>query len=377
MMKRFIFSRVLPALIALGIAVCAAAQQHDANVQKAAKVLGINLDSVANSCKPGMAIIRNKGQNLMVRVNKTGLVEHIGIPLFSAAIRVLQPSPIYDYLEYAVLDHKYHVSENDLLLRQLRFKTGNWQTLETVGDSLQCVVSNVEDKFYEVTWRHNDQEVVSVNFPINYELLANSNRKAILEKFVAALREFRADELFCLPVDTTNLEPYKDGGILVHKGESYTVASINSNTYFRQEDGKTVWLSDKKHPAETLANRLLSPGSFRGDPTMSITCFLYNHRKEVVRTTLNNWLTFCRNNGCKPYYGFESNSQGSIIATLFMRNRESGYDHIVTVECSQDSLDDEHLQIEATAYLYAPSSNVSDLFYETSKPSQKKKIVLK
>ena len=376
-MYKYYYSLLLCALAGCLTTVNAYAQQPVLNVEKAAKVLNLRLDSIAHGQKPGIYQIGRNGVKLSVRINSSGKADHIGFPLFSSAIRVLQPSPIYDYLEYVVLDHKYHISENNLQQQQLKFKKGDWTTLEHVTDSMRCLINNIEDKYYEVTWTKDKNVVASVNFPINYELLANSNRKAILEQFVSSLRQFTAKAKPMLKTDSAAMTPYGKEGIYVHQGESYTIPAINTNTYFRQAKDEKLgyeWLKDKQHPGETLANCLLSPGSFSGNPSMKVTCYLYNHRKETIQTTVANWMAFCQENGCKPYYGFEGDNQGLLTATLIMRNRESGYDHVLTVTCQRDQLEADDLQIDAVAYLYTPSSNVGDLFYESSKPSQKNKI---
>lgn len=342
------------------------AQQQGTHVQKAVKVLNLNLDSIQAGQKPATSIVNLKNLRLKVKVDKGGQVIHVGLPLFNQYIQVLQPSPIYDYLEYAVLDHKFHISENDLQLKQLKFRKGDWTTLEQVSDTMRCTISNVEDKFYEVVWFNRGQEFVSVNFPINYELLANSNRKEILEQFVTSLRGYHAEDSIVQDINAIMIKPYRKNDVFVQEGDFYTIPSINTNTYYRKGSSKDstqyVWLKDMNYPIETLANRLLSPGSFPGNPPLKLTCFLYNHRKEVVETTLLDWMSFCRQSGCKPYYGFEKNEKGTITATLIMRNKESGYDHVVMLNCQQALLEDADLPLEGRAYIFTPSANVSSLF---------------
>lgn len=379
-MKRKYYYRIMYAVLVLLLAQNLQAQHYNANVQLAIKALNLNLDSILMDAQQGTMQLTGKAQKLTLRINKNHQVEHIGIPLFNPYIRVLQPSPIYDYLEYAVLDHKFHISESDLQLQQLKFQKGDWKDLENLNDTMMCTVSNVEDKYYVVTWYNGDQEYVTVNFPISYELLANSNRKEILEKFITSLKQFRTEEKIKSDIDTTQLKPYDIDGIYILKGDFYTLPEINTDIFFRQmsEDGDNRYelLMDRRLPVETLANRLLLPGSCPGDPMMTIACYLYNHRKETVTTTLSNWMVFCQQNGCKAYFGFEHNHDGLLTSTLIMRNRDSGYDHILTIKCQQNQLESEDLQLDVTAYLYAPSTNVSDLFHQSDKTSQKRNFIM-
>ena len=66
-------------------------------------------------------------------------------PLFSAKMRTLLPSPIYDYLEFAWLSHKYHLSENKLQEQKIMFKNGTWSDLEQIRPANDCTIDNRDD----------------------------------------------------------------------------------------------------------------------------------------------------------------------------------------------------------------------------------------
>ena len=98
-------------------------------LKSAASVLGLCVN--ADSLLPGKVIniAAKDGQLVHLRVNAMGEIEHIGIPLFHGYMRILQPSPVYDFLEYAVLNKRYKVNPNQLYLSKVIFKTESWHIL--------------------------------------------------------------------------------------------------------------------------------------------------------------------------------------------------------------------------------------------------------
>ena len=81
-------------------------------------------------------------KSLSVRTDDNGVIEHIGFPLFAQKMRTLLPSPIYDYLEYAMLDHKYHINDNTLQHQKIRFLKGNWNDLASVRPTDDCNIGS-------------------------------------------------------------------------------------------------------------------------------------------------------------------------------------------------------------------------------------------
>ena len=133
-------------------------------LQKAAQKLNISGMLSEKSQSDTLFI---KEQRIIVRKDQQGRIEHIGIPLFNAYIRNIQPSPIHDYLEFAALDKKFQVSENTLQLNKLEFSKGNWEKLYQLGDSCACTISNLGDKTYVVQWMKNDQLILEVSFALS------------------------------------------------------------------------------------------------------------------------------------------------------------------------------------------------------------------
>ena len=252
-MKHTLLYLVTACLLATMPSAVSAQQYQSDHLRQAAARLGID-SLLAKVQEPETRVVEVKGQPIVYRVGKNQMVEHIGLPLFHESMRILQPSPIYDYLEYVTLDHKYHVSENNLQQKELKFVRGSWAQLEQLGDTLDCTIQNLQDKHYRVKWQQGGKDVVVVTFPISYELLANSSRREMERNLIRDLKAFRADSIVPLKVDTLLLEPAETEGVFVLPGQSHLIPSITSNIYVRRDkEGRPRLINDNRQPAESMA----------------------------------------------------------------------------------------------------------------------------
>ena len=270
--------------------------------------------------------------DLTIRKTADGTIEHIGIPLFSGEMRRLLPSPIYDYLEFAVLDHKYHISDNTLQQQKIRFYNGSWADLEQIRPSDNCSIDNRDDKWYIVKWTRDNQNQLAVAVPIDYELLANSTRKEMEQNFCRQLQQFH---------------PKREKG-------KESALSLNVST-----------------PQETLSNILLaSHDSLR--VTLNMELLYAGFRKESVSVSLPQWMGFCQSEGCTPYYIYEG-AQGNLAsAMLLMYNRSEGYAHLLYLHAAISQLEAHEQTYQGKVYMFIPTNNVADLFAKSTGPSTHK-----
>ena len=193
-------------------------------LKKAVEILGIEKQLETLSPNHTVKIHTDDGQLVCIRTNQSKVIEHVGIPLFNVEIRTLQPSPVYDFIEYAVLIWKYKLSDNLLYLSKVIFKKGDWNSLATRGlEDCESSITNKDDKLYIVTWRQNQEDIAVVGVPIEYELLANDNRRNIEKDFIKNLLEHRIDSAASPQSSVTEneLKIYSTGGLFVKEGDFY------------------------------------------------------------------------------------------------------------------------------------------------------------
>ena len=101
-------SRVLVYSFVFCAGVSMSAQNYKSDrLKRAADVLGLQMS--ADSILPDTMVMEKArdGRIVYFRTDPMGTVEQIGIPLFSDVMRILQPSPVYDFLDFAVMNWKY------------------------------------------------------------------------------------------------------------------------------------------------------------------------------------------------------------------------------------------------------------------------------
>lgn len=324
-------------------------------------------------------------EGLSIRTDETGTIEHLGIPLFNQQMRTLLPSPIYDYLEYALLDHKYHISDNKLQEQKIKFRNGSWNDLENIKPEYDCTIDNRDDKWYIVTWNRPTAEPLSVAVPIDYELLANSTRKEMERNFARNLKRHKPKAAKPLIIESDELESLHRDGLLVKKGEFFLLPEINTDTYYKfvvvQESGKTIvretqglveditfeeempaLLINAQYPRETLANILLTPHHADINANLMLQLLYAGYHKETVDVSLHQWMSYCQSVGCTPYYIYEGTTDNQGAAILIMYNRNEGYAHLAYLHADIGQIENKSQSYTGKVYMYIPTSNIKELF---------------
>jgi len=341
-------------------------------LQHTAKHLGLNrLDTL----KDGTTILRYKGQRLSVR-KQDGRVESIGRRIFSPQLRKDNPLPIYDYLEFAYLDKLYKVSDNPLLYTDLRFTKGSWADMAAVGESTPCSISMTEDKHYSVSWTdEGGRTIAALTFPVDYERLAMTSRRELERNFISDLKAYRRTAPAAPAAPDKDKMESDDGKLWTLPGGTYLMNAINSDTYYvidRKQQLQPLWYV--KNPARSTRNLFCVSDPLFDQATISIRFTMYDMSVEEVKVGLPDFLDFCRQKGCEPYVGIESFDDQEVKASVFMYDRASGYDHIFTVTIPARQVGASKCHVSARGSLYAPTTNVTSLFYEFDQGKNTKKI---
>lgn len=365
--------------------ICLQAQNYKADrLKKASEVLGLRV--IPDSLLPQKTIeLKAKdGRKVYLRTDPMGMVEHIGMPLFSSAMRFLQPSPIYDFLEYAVLNWKYKVMPNQLYLSKVIFKKGNWEILTRENLlECECSIENMDDKLYIVTWKKESKDVAVIGIPIEYELLNNDTRRNMERDFIKDLSAFQANISRQQPplVQEKDLSIYGTEGLFVIPGKSYIISLLNQNVYYKlttvSETIDTVInmkptrmtldavlpvvVNDTIFPAESFANLMICDNNSVPDVTINLDFHLSNYHREKVSMPLSQLKSFCRQNGCEMYFACDLIKEGKAKGIMFASNLPKGYNHLFSLKTTIEQLAEENPTIDADVYLYIPPVDKSKL----------------
>lgn len=330
----------------------------------AAKTMGLtHLDTLPQ----GISIVPHGDIELVIS-RKGQRVEHIGRRLFDVRTKEVNPSPVYDYLEYVWLDHTCKLSDDPFLLEGLRFEEGSWKALEQVNDSVSVSITIENRKRYRVEWKWPDDKRVSLAFPISYERLSVSTRQELENTLIADLQAM--DSVIVKPepqpIDKSALTAI-DSMIWCEKGNHYMIDEINQNRYFQQaKKGMYEPVFDAEHPAESIAN-LFNRGLLC-KPTYGIALKfrLYENRQQRLGASIDQLLTFFHQQGCKVYWGLERITDEEIDGTLMIVNESYGYHHVIGVTCPRQALFSDKCVMQGTVSLFIPSTNIGNIFNDAS-----------
>lgn len=362
------------------------AQNYKAGrLKQAVAVLKLYVTAEALQPEKTTLLTASDGQGICLRTSPTGEVEHVGIPLFTDGMRLLQPSPVYDFLEYAVLNWKYKVMDNRLYLSKVVFRKGDWEALlrERLNEC-NCTIENIDDELYVVRWSKNDRTVVEVGIPIEYELLNNDTRRNMERAFVRDLMSSKPVIARQQPalVNEGQLSVYGTEGLFVAPGQSYIVDFLNQNIYYKlttvyEEVDTIIWnkpvtmkvetvlpvvVNDCEHPSETFANMLMCDDSSVPETTMELDFHLSNYHRQHVTLNYSQLKAFCRQQGCRFFFACDGRDKKQLRGVLFASNLQKGYNHLFSLRLPIEHLTSSSPSIRGDVYLFIPPVEKEKLF---------------
>lgn len=295
-------------------------------------------------------------------------IDHIGRQLFSPQLRMADPLPVYDYLEFAFLEQSVLKSDNSLRYKDVWFSEGSWEDMISIDQQTPCTISISDGRHYEVIWEGNKR--VSVNFPVSYEIISTASRSELESNFITDLRHHhkKVTEFESISTDSSFLT-YTDA-IRYLPGEKYLLPSINNNTYYYNNVEGVQLVCDTLSAVETLANAICASDADWPQWVVEGLFLLHNNQQEALDIPLTDLADFCRNLGCQLFWGLEEKSDEKISGTMFAYNFAAGYNHVIRLEYPLHQ-QAERQYIRANISLFIPVTNIKNLHREYNPKKQK------
>lgn len=305
----------------------------------------------------GYTYLTYKGRRITVCLAHH-VVSHIGFSLFSEEMRLIDKSPVFDFLErYFLLLNYPPVDMTKLRMvsdDQFRFLKGSLATVANLrpSDSFSYALDN---KVYTARWNRDGKDLLEVSFPAEYELISGENKREAEDYIMADIQRTRP------VVDSVSEE--------AAQGSCYISEEMTSRLYFH--NGKL--LVNGLHQEQSAANMMLTTAT-EGNYTLLLTQVSYGFKKTSFEVPLKQWITFCRNNGCQLYFGVDHvDKDGTVSGLVLAVNERENYNHVLTVEVPMSVISRKEGIIDARLYPYIPTHNVKALFAKF-KPTNDKDI---
>lgn len=304
---------------------------------------------------------------LAIRVNQWNEVEHIGYHIFDTALTRLHPSPAYDFVERYLLDLDLD-DETDRFIRmgidKFLIEVGKADDVFRLKGDEAVEVSYMGFKRYRITWRRNDETILSFLFDTDYQLMSGENAIELEKRYLDLMRRLAQQPMQLPPVRLPEGIDSCHEDVYLERGDTFLSPSIRSDRYY-MFDSVRGWhlVCSSLKPYWSAANLVLSPIHL-GDFKVHATLDMYGFRKESFEADLAQWMVHTLNEGCQVFFGIKSRTPKAVHGTLFCPNLSGGYCHMMSVVIPIDALDDRSGTIEAKLFVYIPLHNISDSYFD-------------
>lgn len=355
-------------IIVLAASDCAATQFRTQRLLQISKAIGLIVnDSIQpNSTIDSVAFYR--GRQIRIRTNIFGEVSNVGYNLFDSSLMDSQKenSNVFDFIEryFLELDLKLdgRKASERMDLDEVTLVKGSLEMIQKINSNTPVSVEEITRRMFRFTWNIEGKDL-TITFPSSNQLILGAN---IIELENLAEKDIER----CVPMTTNDflydwksLPSEKSQGLLVVEGGSYISEMIRGDIFLTEKDGQRSLFLSPNSPVKTVSNIMVT-GLYSRELPLDLTINKYGHKKSVLRgITLQQYVSFCKNEGCKLYFGIKKMTDNNISCTLFAFNEKLAYNHLLSVEFPLSILRGKDVPIRATAYLYIPLHDLKEDFF--------------
>ena len=367
-----VYHRLLVAwFLLLGTApqVCRGTEYRTDRLALMARLVG-SPDGIDTLCAPIF-----KGRVLTVTVD-SGRVSHIGYCLFSSKQREAFGTTVCNFIERYLLELDLPIMPE--ISRQERMSIDRVTIIGHADVAALCADTTVSihtqviyEKGYTMSWQREGRQLCSITFPVEYNLLIGVDMEERERRLPLELARFSSAPQPQIPL-CDSLPPlqlrksWNDNYYTLHGGH-YLLESLSANSYYSKDTlGHLLPIFSRQLPVESLAN-LFVIGTIEGDFRMQVKLRKYGFKTDTLSTTPAQWLAFCRDEGCTPFFGLISMDDKQADCELIMHCPDKGFNHVMRMKIPLDIISSHMGQLEARLNAYVTSSRIKNLFEDYTK----------
>lgn len=308
-----------------------------------------------------------QGWPLYLRTNSFGDVSHIGYRLFPRAIKEQHKGiPVFDFLERYLLELDLRLDGKEPSLRmdidQVTVVKGSLQMLHLLNGraSLQLNVDEITRKMYRLEINFG-QQVLTVVIPADSQLLYGGNMIELEQSFVDGISRIipiNPEALIC-NWDAVHTKRVKN--MMVIDGGYYRIEDIRGDIYLTDRRGHRQLLLDRKSPMHSISNMMLTGVTPYG-ANLQVDFHVYGNSKQSRYTTLQQFVDYCKSEGCQLYFGTKTLTATELKGTLFAYNEKYAYTHMLSVTVPLAVLESADTLIIGHAYVYIPLHDITEQY---------------
>lgn len=344
----------------------AATPFYSARLSDIAKAIGVNLPDTMEKSLDNDSSFFFKGRQLRVRTNALGDVSHIGYKLFNNDLMAeFGESPVFDFMERYLLELDLLLDGKTMSQRMsvdnVVITKGNANMLRLVDQYTPFSIETLKRRAYKVTWTVKGK-ALSLSFPADCQLMKGCNSIELDNNLLRDLpRQWILQETDILKDWKKAKVSFSDSVRILDNG-SYLIDKITSRLYYRKFHGKEQLMCTSKSPAKSIGNIMLT-GIFRRPITLELKVDKYSYQSDTILVTLQQFLSFCRVDGCRFYMGIKDISEKDLLGTLFILNDKFAYNHVLSFRFPKCLLQGKDDAIYAKLYAYIPLQNIAESYF--------------
>lgn len=306
------------------------------------------------------------GRLLRVSQNVYGDIAHIGYKMFAdEAIASPQYAPALTFIERYMLELDLRFDgispQERMALDQVVITKGNLRQLRTINASMPFTIEVLPRRMYKMAWEAKNGSV-EITFPADVQLLIGANAvelEEMMRRDVQRIMPMADQEIIANweQVNATRSEKY-----MIVDGGKYLSDEIRGDIYLTELHGKRKLVCTPRNVQASIANIMLT-GHFERLLPMHLRLDKYGYKSDEMDITLQQFIDYCKNEGCKLYFGVKTRDERVLTGTLFAYNELLAYNHVLSVSVPIDILDGKDAQLTATVYAYIPLQNVTERFF--------------
>lgn len=277
---------------------------------------------------------------------------------------------VYDFIErYFGEISKISDSETlDLKLHddKVIFLKGSVDVIQNLTDSTDFHMIRHGDSYYEATWKDKGSDLLSIAFPIQYELLLGKPKIEIEKEIDQVVGSYPCTP--CAVDGHHKVKEERNGEILFRSSAAafYQIPSLNDRVYYSQgKDGAFSLLCDPRYLEESVTN-LFHPGS-RKECKMVVEQNVYGFKVRRFNMSLCRWLRYCDANGLHIYAAIEEESADSYKVLVVAQCSDLGFNHLLSADVPKTFISDGEPVMNVKLNAYIPTHNVKDLYQQYKK----------
>jgi len=248
---------------------------------------------------------------------------------------------------------------------------GSLDNVALMTDSTVVSINRYDNKGYEVIWQTDEDTLLRIAFPIQYELLLGMPQHEI--ELLTQSYILRAPTRNVDTIINKSLDCIKDNIFRTSPRQHYELQALNNCRYLYCDSvGRMHYVCDSLHLPYTLAN--LFQCGLDKNYIMDVKQSIYGFKKLEYTIMLQQWLNYCAELNITSYVAVEEEFEDAIQILVVAECRDLGFNHLLSVLIPRDFLTnrDQHLLVKLNAFV--PTHNISNLYEQYKQQPKKDRI---